>query len=345
LPEKLASYSSYGEKLISLFAKLLFSQESHSLTDLARMLKCSKQTVLRLVDDIRRAYGVEIEESVKERRKFFRLKKRTATPVLSLSSNEVTVLKMCKAFTEHLLGADLLKDAVKAIDKNRVLLTGGHCVSDEYFGVLPFGSIDYTQHQETLRTLIRAMEGKTVCKVTYRAAYDGHNKTFFIKPLKLFSHKDCLYLSTKRARYPGRKYQKSDYDPLLAIHRIVGLDLTDRQFEYPKNCRFEKRFNSDFGIIKDTPFEAEIELKGWAAAYVPERIWGRDQKISKKPNGTTLIRFKTSSEVELLSWVLSFRGYCRLKKPKRLFKELKRIAHTISAQHLPNGSVAENFTV
>jgi hypothetical protein len=72
------------------------------------MLGCSKQTVLRLVDEIRLAYGVEIEEAVIERRKYYRLKKRAATPALSLSASKMTVLQMCQAFTEHLSGPRFL---------------------------------------------------------------------------------------------------------------------------------------------------------------------------------------------------------------------------------------------
>ena len=72
MPEKRDYYSSYGQKLISLFAKLLFTQRSHSLIELSRMLHCSKQTVLRLVDDIRRSYGVEIEEAMENRKKYYR---------------------------------------------------------------------------------------------------------------------------------------------------------------------------------------------------------------------------------------------------------------------------------
>ncbi len=54
MPAKRDPYKSYGEKLIGLFVRLLFSGESHSLTELAKMLECSKQTVLRLIDNIRK---------------------------------------------------------------------------------------------------------------------------------------------------------------------------------------------------------------------------------------------------------------------------------------------------
>src|SRR3972149_868176 len=46
MAKKLNYYRGYGKELISLFARLLFSGESYSLTELSRMLDCSKQTVM-----------------------------------------------------------------------------------------------------------------------------------------------------------------------------------------------------------------------------------------------------------------------------------------------------------
>ena len=87
MPHKKDYYSSYGQKLISLFAKLLFTQKSHSLIELHRMLNCSKQTVLRLVDDIRRSYGVEVEEFLKGKRKYYRIKRLSgSTPSINITS-------------------------------------------------------------------------------------------------------------------------------------------------------------------------------------------------------------------------------------------------------------------
>lgn len=49
MPEKIDSYRSYGKKGISLFAKLLFTGRSYSLSELATHFACSKQTILRLI--------------------------------------------------------------------------------------------------------------------------------------------------------------------------------------------------------------------------------------------------------------------------------------------------------
>jgi len=318
---KMSAYSSYGMKLVSLFARLMFSQESHSLSGLAHMLGCSKQTVLRLIDDIRRSYGVEIEETLRQKSKYYRLKKKAPAPALQLTPSELTVLQMCRAFTGHLLGPDLMKAAGQAIEKSSASLTHAGCPASG-FAVLPSGAIDYTPHQETLRVLIRAMEEGLICKVAYRAGYDGRTRAFFIKPRKLFSHRDCLYLSAQLARQPGRKRKEPDYDPLLAVHRIGTVELTERRVEPPAGDDFNARFNAEFGVIKEEPFEVTADFRDWAARYVSERVWCPDQKITRRKDGSIRIRFKASSEVEVISWILSFRCDCTLVKPKWLVKRL-----------------------
>ena len=123
--EKIDIYRSYGEKLISLFARLLFSGESYSLTELSRMLNCSKQTVLRLMEDIRKAYGVDIEESYSANRKYYRVKRPGSEKALyPLTELELSVLQMCRDFTSHMLGKKLFEEATRAIAKSQALLPG-----------------------------------------------------------------------------------------------------------------------------------------------------------------------------------------------------------------------------
>jgi predicted DNA-binding transcriptional regulator YafY len=74
-------------------------------------------------------------------------------------------------------------------------------------------------------------------------------------------------------------------------------------------------------VIKENAFNAEVEFTGWAAKYVSERIWSPDQKIVQN-NGKTVLTFSSSSEPELISWVLSFGDEATLKKPVWLTKEV-----------------------
>ncbi len=330
MPEKLDYYSSYGQKLITLFAKLLFSGESHSLTELSQRLRCSKQTVLRLVDDIRRSYGVDIEDTIRENRKYYRMKTNgRIPPVLNLAKSEFAVLLMCQAFASHLLGEELFEESTKALEKNRALLSQGKCLSPGSLASFIPGTIDYTPHEECMRALLQALNENVVCRVTYKALAAKKAKKFSIMPLKMFSHNETVYLHARWADSPKNGRNPSAYDPLLAIHRIQGIELTDKLFEYPKDYDFEKIYNRHFGIICDELFQVVAEFGGEAARYVSERMWSPDQKITKHGSDGIRITFSASSEPELISWLLAFGDKAKLIKPEELAEKIKAIAENI----------------
>ena len=324
MPEKKDYYSSYGQKLISLFAKLLFTQRSHSLIELSRMLKCSKQTVLRLVDDIRRSYGVEIDEYLEGKRKYYRIKNsRNSRPTLNITESELNALCMCKTFAEHLIGNNMFEEASRAIEKNQATLSSEKRGTFQHFDSFRSGSIDYSPYQGTIRTLIEAMDEHKICQVTYKSIIASRTKTFYIKPLKIFSHKDSVYVHAHLAREPGKVYQSPKFDPLLAIHRIKKLEQTERFFKFPEDYDFDTVFKQNFGVIKGDSIDVEIEFKGYFAKFIAERIWSPGQSIRKK-NGKTILQFIASSRPELLSWVMSFGGDAIVLKPDWLIKGIKK---------------------
>jgi predicted DNA-binding transcriptional regulator YafY len=332
--EKIDIYRSYGEKLISLFARLLFSGETYSLTELSRMLNCSKQTVLRLMEDIRKAYGVVIEESYSANRKYYRVKRPGSTKALyPLTELELSVLQMCRDFTSHMLGKKLFEEATRAIAKTQALLPGESAGDAHHFGVFRPGTIDYTPHHEIICNLIAAMEARKVCRITYKAAFNQRPKTFLIKPLKIFTHRDTLYLHAQRAKEPCKPYHAPDYDPLLAIHRMKQVEIIERTFEYPSNFDFEKAFNRHFGVMKGEAFKVEVEFTGWAAQYVSERIWSQDQKIKNVGKDWIRLTFTASSESELISWVLSFEAKARLCSPSRIIDEIRNASDRVSRMY------------
>jgi predicted DNA-binding transcriptional regulator YafY len=323
MAKKLNYYRGYGEKLISLFARLLFSKESYSLTELSVMLDCSKQTVMRLVNDIRMAYGVDIEESTVGNRKYYRLvKKGKSTPVIPLTASELNALHMCKTFTAHLLGESFYTEATRALEKTIPLSAGEAKLPSRHFASFSTGTIDYTPHQENIRALIEAMNAKKICRITYQAIMQKKAKTYHVKPLKIFSYRDTLYLHARLAKEPGKVYRPPDFDPLLAIHRFKKVEMTELCFEYPADYDFNEVFDRSFGLVKEDCFEVEIEFQGWAADYVAERTWSPDQKITKIGDDKIRINFSASSEVELIAWILSFGEEAKVIQPEWLEAEI-----------------------
>lgn len=325
MPRK-RSDKTYGENLIWLFAELYFTGRRRSLVELAKEMECSKQTVIRMVDHISRAY-VPIEETKEGRKSYYHIQRPEKLPgALSMSPSEMVMLQMCLAFTRHLLGKDLLMESEKAIQKSSTLAAGA-TGADLFDAFLP-GTIDYTPRQQDIRVLMKAMEEKTVCKI-YKNPMESRGKTFYIKPYKLFAHNNALYLHAGMARYPGSKKTEFEFDPLLAVHRLKAVEPTDRKFVFPKTYNFEKHFNQAFGVIKQETFQVEVALTGYAAAFAKERRLSLDQKIEQKKDGVVLT-FTASSKPEVVSWVMSFGAEVKVLSPDWLVEEVKETAAAIS---------------
>lgn len=317
-------YANQGKKLFRLFTILLASSEGYSLTELTRKLACSKQTVLRLLDDLEDSGFAKVLTEFRGNRKFVRLKKSHGRlPALPLTENEVSILQMCRDFTAHVLGKELFMEASQAIMKSQALLPSeDQSVASKHFGTLRSGYVDYGAHHETIRTLIAAMDQKKVCRVVYGSGSQERKKTFYIRPLKMFSYENTIYLHAQMAKDPERKYVAPGYDPVLAVHRIANIEVTDMEFDYPEKYDFDKAFNQTFGVMKGDPFQVEVEFTGWAAQFVSERQWSQGQKITEG-DGKLVLSFTAASVPEVVSWVLGFGSNARVFRPDWLVKEIE----------------------
>jgi predicted DNA-binding transcriptional regulator YafY len=227
--------------------------------------------------------------------------------------------------------ARLFEEASTALEKNRALAGPSPDNTEHHFTSYKPGSIDYTPHEESIKTLLKAMEQRSICKVIYRSLLSSKSKTFLVMPLKIFSHNDSMYLSARFAGKPGKIDTRREYDPLLAVHRLKRVEMTDQSFEFPKDYDFELIYNRNFGIIKDNAFNAEVEFTGLSARYVAERMWSPDQRIRRIDDSTLRITFSASSDKELISWLLSFGDEARLIKPQRLIDSTKDILMKMEA--------------
>ncbi|MFH0809078.1 MAG: WYL domain-containing transcriptional regulator [Pseudomonadota bacterium] len=324
MPTKRDPDRTYGQKLIALFARLLFSGRAYSLTELAEWLGCSKQTVLRLADDLEGAFETTVEEEMRGNRKYYRIRKPRGRQLVPLSGMEYQLLEMCHAFARHLLGHQQYDEVSRALLKSQAFLSEEKERPADHFASFRPGTIDYTPHQGTILTLLTAMEASKLCKVTYCGLMDQRDKTYYIQPLKLFSHGDTIYLHARKAKAPGQPYRSPHYDPLLAVHRIKSVELDDRTMEFPSDYDFEKVFQKTFGIIKQEKFQVAVQFSGWAARYVAERTWSPDQQITDLGEGKIRLTFSAASEPEVMSWVLSFGEEARVLEPKWLVENIQQ---------------------
>ncbi len=329
MPKKRDPDATHGEKLIRLFADLLFTGKKRSQTELGKMLKCTPQTVRRLLDSITSVYQVRLKEEKRGKTNVFWIERPETIHAPPMSREEITVLEMGQAFSRNLLGEKGFKTATAGLQKSLGMLSPEEARScaDE-LAALSDGRIDYAPFTGMLADLVQACSRRRVCRVRYKRLESDSTREFFIMPLKVFSHKDTVYVHCRRCTKAGLPRPENTYDPLLALQRFDLVEPLNQTFEFPGDFDFEASFARTFGVVKENPFKVRVRFDGWAAAYVSERDWSQDQKIVRKRDGGIELEFSASSETEVIGWVLSFGENACLVKPDRM---RKKIAETLRA--------------
>ena len=366
--------SVFGERCVRLFMILLFTKARLTLTQLAERMNTPKTNILRLVDAIEAAgyrvkhvyYGDDENEVFEEddeleneektgggeilqgtgtgwRRVYYWLETLHPGEVLTRptpTEKDIEALRMSTVFAKRLLGIDLSARAEMALALMESLTKRQVSLAEEHYALFTAGTIDYSDKGDVLHELTQAMTKRRICKITYRSPWRSSDTVFHVMPLKIFCYKDALYLQTKKTLEPGdKKLGKGSFNPLLAIHRIKKVDVTDEKLtatkleHVMKDLDFEKTFNKAFGIIKEKKFTVVAEFTDWAATYVEERQWGPKQKPPKRTGDKVTIEFKASSEPEVLTWILQFGEHGKLLKPDNLLKELSRITAAMKAKY------------
>jgi predicted DNA-binding transcriptional regulator YafY len=329
MPEKKDAYSTPAMKVLRLYILLLFSGRKYSLAELARKFDCSKQTILRMMEQINLSKFEQVDSWEEEGRRYFRAKTPPQRPNLALDVEAIQHLLLCRDIVWHIFPPALRQEIEETIAQTTVLLPDFNQRSEALTSFArnhAKGSIDYSRHQEILKSLLNAIQKKRICQVVYRSSSARKIQELRIAPFKLVAYHDGLFV---RARLEeSLANPEGNIDRILAVHRIVSLQKTDKTFQVPVDRK--KQPKQTFGFMEGKPFRVKVAFGPAAAAYVSERTWSDDQKLKSLPDGGLLLEFTATSRPEVLSWVLSFRTEAQLLEPADIREELASIVEALA---------------
>ena len=222
MPPKHDQFSSPAQKLLGLFGALLFTGREYSLTGLAGMLGCSKQTVLRMMESIERSREVKIESRLADDgQRWYKAKAPRIRPNVSLTPEGIQHLVLCRDMVMHLLPKGLRDEIENTIARSTAFLPNLCDRGDALVSIsksMVKGAIDYTPHQETIERLFQCIRNKTVCDLTYQSSTASQPKTYSYAPLRMVSYREALYVSGARVAEEGSP--EIVMRTILCVHRI-----------------------------------------------------------------------------------------------------------------------------
>lgn len=334
MPRKKDLYSSAGQKVVGLYSLLLFTGRAYSLGQLAKLFHCSKQTVLRMVEEIALSQRMDLESWMEGRERMYRARTPQQRPNVSLSIDEIQHLLLCRDMVWHWLPAALREDVEQTIAKATVLLPEydhRDAALTSLAGARPKGVVDYSNSQDQVDAVLRAVRDRLVCEIDYQSPERPEAKTLIVAPYQVLAYREGLYV---RARLEKALEAPADfYDPTLALHRMKEVRLTDRPFAPIPIPEDMNGAAHGFGLFHGTPFRVVVEVVPKAAMYVRERIWSQDQELTELPDGGLRLAFTANSRLEVMNWVLSFGGEATLIEPTDLRAELRERINRLLVQH------------
>lgn len=305
-----------GEKLLSLYTIFMLKGAKHtSLGDLAQALDCSKQTVLRLLDQLEASGYGKLEPPVKKGKEhLYRMQK--APTNLDMGVTELAQLALCRNLLLSLAPEGMSKImGAEAENQDQVPNSGLSLIYTK-------GRIDYEPFQDQYSKLLQGLRARRVCFLEYKKHPAQEARSFHFAPLRLISYHESIAFLGWEVSDSGKTAIKFPNPLYLYLQRCRQVRLTQRsaaKLPLPDEVLNSRR---DFGVMRGESFGVVLLFESSAAAYVHDRQWSPDQKMRIMEDGRLLLEFKARSRPEVISWVLSFGKNVRALEPAWLRDEL-----------------------
>lgn len=327
MPEKTAT-----EKILGLYTLLLMSSRAWSLAELSSHFSCSKPTMLRLLSRIERLEGVALKAELRLEagrwQKWYWLDRSlnaTERGHLRFSQEDMRLLAFCRDLARPFLSAETGRVLDDNLRRASVLFADAQPVTEiavPYVEHAMLGNIDYSPFQEILATLLRAIQQRLVCEITYARKPERH---YEMAVTRIVCGHGALYAHGWKVTDRGRV---APVHPLFfAVHRLSGVQLTRRTHDLhtPDEA-------PGFGLADDAVFRVRLHIAPEMAIHVRERSFGPEQHVEKLEDGSIVLSFLARSGKELVAQVLSFGRHARVLEPPQLARQVREEALAILEQ-------------
>ncbi|MDL2210483.1 WYL domain-containing protein [Desulfovibrio sp. OttesenSCG-928-O18] len=322
-----------SEKMLSLYTMLLFSGREATLSELSRELQCSKQAVLRLIDQFEASRFGKLLRTKRGRESVYRLDRPKNLPKVSLNAEGLHQLALCRDFMLHLLPESMRKTVDITLQQASAYLSESDIPED----ALPVGEsfakgrIDYSPFQEMLQSVIRGIREQKVCMIRYKSSLYGDARDFEYAPKRLIAYRESIHIAGWIVSEKGTASALYETPTSLALHRLQKVLVSRRSSAHLPEAIEENK--GAFGLMQDETFTMRVKFSPSAATYVAEREWSADQKITLHKNGSITIAITARSPAEALSWILSFGDTAEVLSPKWLREDIAQQVAVLAGRY------------
>lgn len=297
---------------------ILNCKEVMSKNELANILEINPRNIIEYVKELQVA-GYDIV-SVKGRFGGYHLNKNNVLPSLSLTKDEINLLKESCSFLENQQDFLHYNDYVNVLGK---ILSSSEfpTTSNNILTIIERYPLAMPKEEllERHNIFSMAMDKNKKCRIEYLSSHNTV-KTHILHPYKVFVYNGSWFVLAWNETVHDFGYFK--------LNRIQRVEIVDEKFDKLKTYN-ETLYLDEFGMKQNGKYyHIKLELRD-LYTVICERVYGKNQVITKVDDHTTILECDMQNKRMILTFVLSFGGKAKVIEPDWLKEDILKEATSI----------------
>lgn len=303
--------------LYKLYQILLYRRTPISAEDLSHELECSLRTVKRYVADLRTYFEAPIET---KRGQGYVLDNQAELVELSgqwFSTAALEVLLLLHLMLSRMAPESLqilTRPLVEKIELHLNRLGTTRTFPTERIRILVTHKRELKQG--VLQKVVQALTDKKQVQIDYESRSTSQKTTRCLSIQRMVYYRDHWYIDAwDHEREALRTF---------ALDRVREISNLDDPILTLEDTELDLKLRSGYGIFAGTVIDtATLRFDSKIAEWVAEETWHSDQKGTKEPDGTYLLKVPYSNPTELVGEILRYGNQVEVLEPRKLRDQVR----------------------
>ena len=318
--------STRSDKVIRLYELLMWRK--FSTAELTQKLSCSKQTIRQMIDDINKTSQNKVieEQDIKTRKKSYYIEHHKYGMNEPIALDGFRQIELCRDLIGNVLPEDDFEKLNLAISNAANYLPKKDLLNFKTLSIatgFQKGFINYSDYTQQFHDLFKCINERKCCVLEYEQHIGEGMKEHYFAPMRFLCMHDCFYIIGWITEKNNPSVKKYDTPTKFLVQRVKSVNVLEdiSSMELPEVTPN----NGLFGVIDDSEeFEVTLKFSGnYAKTYVADRIWSKEQSISFNDDGSLILKFKSKSRYEVISFINSFGSQVEVIAPEYIREAVK----------------------
>ncbi|MBN2092474.1 WYL domain-containing protein, partial [candidate division KSB1 bacterium] len=277
--------------------RMIRAKKYPNCQQVAKEYNVTRKTVQRDIE-MMRELGAPIEYD-KQEHGYYYSQPNYAFPSISLTASEVEAILLIKQILKPYQNVPYYREIDNFFDKIMQFLPI-ETINEENSAIFSFVNPPASPVEKQQFEILQkaTAQGKQV-KIRYYSPHNNKESERIVEPFRIHHHHGAWYLI-------GFCHLRNEMRT-FAIHRILAIELLNKDISIPSSFSVEKYLENSFGIYLDPKiYHVKLKFSAYEARWIRERQWHKSQQLTNMADGALMLEMDVKGLEDVKRWVLQY---------------------------------------